>query len=168
MPYIDLPSPPLSHIEVPATNSYREAISYPGVVGTNHYGKCYRATRDIDVGTVVEHFDGSVVRYEDVPEEEIIYIGWRPNDGAWIIPQTNARYINHSCNPNCIANEQCEIIAIKPIEAGEEITIDYVTVTKEEAENIPEATFWDPRWTFQCKCGSENCYGLIDRYFVKE
>lgn len=39
-----------------------------------------------------------------------------------------ARYINHSCDPNAeaeIAGDRIEIRALRPIEAGEEITIDY-------------------------------------------
>jgi SET domain-containing protein len=31
----------------------------------------------------------------------------------------------------------------------------------------PAAHFWDKRWTFECRCGSKDCLGLIDRYIAR-
>src|SRR4029077_17074145 len=76
---------------------------YPAEVSTNSYGKCYRATRDIEPGIVVERFVGKEIPYEEVPESEIIYAA-TDGKGTWTIPLTNARYINHSCDPNCKIN----------------------------------------------------------------
>lgn len=47
-------------------------------------------------------------------------------DGA--TRKNTARYINHSCDPNCEAEQQGERIfihALQHIEAGEELTFDY-------------------------------------------
>jgi len=169
MSFSDLPPPSHlypSHFEISVTNLY-QGESYPAEVGINGCGQCYNATRDITPGTVVERFVGPKVKYEDVPEEEIIYVACNGSD-LWIIPETNARYINHSCDPNCTINDRAEVVAIRPIKAGEEITFDYVTLSEEEWGNGSGFHFWDPRWTFECQCGAEHCYGLIDRYFVKK
>jgi hypothetical protein len=141
-------------------------VLYPAQVDLNHYGKCYRATHDIHPGTIVERFVGREVKYADVPENEIIYAACH-GDGIWTIPTTNARYINHSCHPNCTINSDSEVIAVRSIKAGEEITFDYVTISKEDWAKAPNEYFWDPRWSFTCQCGAENCYGQIDRYYIR-
>jgi uncharacterized protein len=44
------------------------------------------------------------------------------------IPANTARYINHSCKPNCEAegpSGHVYILSIRPIKAGEELTYDY-------------------------------------------
>ena len=53
-------------------------------------------------------------------------------DSKWTIdgsPRSNiARYINHSCAPNCeadIKGGRIMILAVRDIEAGEELTFDY-------------------------------------------
>ncbi len=53
-------------------------------------------------------------------------------DKHWTIdgsPRSNtARYINHSCNPNCeadIRDGKILIFSTRPIAAGEELTMDY-------------------------------------------
>ena len=140
---------------------------YPGKVASNSYGQYYFAARDIEIGTVVERFIGKEVKYEEVPESEIIYAACCGN-GIWVIPMTNVRYINHSCHPNCKINGAGEMVAIKAIPAGEEITFDYVTVSKEEWQKAPKEFFWDSRWSFDCQCGAPNCRGRIDRYFIKD
>ena len=64
-----------------------------------------------------------------------------------------ARYINHSCSPNCevdIVKNEIWISSIKKINKGEELSYDY---------GYP----FDPE-DFKdhiCKCGSKNCIGYI-------
>ncbi len=44
------------------------------------------------------------------------------------IPRNRARYINHSCKPNCEAdgpNGKVFILSLRTIKAGEELTYDY-------------------------------------------
>ena len=57
------------------------------------------------------------------------------------------RAINHSCNPNAKGENGFDI-AIKRINPGDEITVDYV------AENMPLLNF-------DCSCKSDNCRKLI-------
>ena len=64
-----------------------------------------------------------------------------------------ARYINHSCNPNCevdILQNEIWIIAIKNIKKDEELSYDY-------GYQFDEDDYKD----HVCKCGSKNCIGFI-------
>ena len=69
-------------------------------------------------------------------------------------PEYNkARYINHSCNPNCevdIIKDEIWISSIKYIKKGEELSYDYgYEFDKEDFRDHP------------CKCGSSKCVGYI-------
>ena len=64
-----------------------------------------------------------------------------------------ARYINHSCDPNCevdIIENQIWIISIKKIKKGEELNYDY---------GYPFDI--DDYKDHICKCGSKKCIGYI-------
>tara|TARA_Y100000768_G_scaffold94889_1_gene68990 strand:+ start:10713 stop:11204 length:492 start_codon:yes stop_codon:yes gene_type:complete len=64
-----------------------------------------------------------------------------------------ARYINHSCDPNCevdIVNNEIWISSIKKIKKGEELSYDY-------GFEFDKDDFRD----HTCKCGSKNCIGYI-------
>ena len=63
-------------------------------------------------------------------------------------------FFNHGCDPNVIVrlNRYYDFLAIRDIRKGDEITFNYLT------------TEWDlvcEGLDFDCKCGSENCYGRI-------
>lgn len=53
-------------------------------------------------------------------------------------------YGNHSCDPNLSA----EHVALRDIQPGEELTVDY-------------AQFSDVNWSMECHCGSKNCRGIV-------
>jgi uncharacterized protein len=57
--------------------------------------------------------------------------------------------INHSCRPNAGFSGQMSVVAMRNIEAGEEICIDYAT-----CDARPEAGF-------ECECGHSTCRGSI-------
>jgi len=68
-----------------------------------------------------------------------------------------ARFINHSCSPNCetgVWNSRIWISSIKRIPAGTELTYDYMY------EDDPEYTEDDLRY-YRCECGAPNCRGTI-------
>lgn len=62
-----------------------------------------------------------------------------------------ARFINHSCDPNCkydIQDERIWICAVRDIKEGEELTYNY-GYDMEDFEN------------HTCKCGATNCVGYM-------
>lgn len=68
-----------------------------------------------------------------------------------------ARWINHSCDPNCetvIENKRVFIEAARPIGVGEELAYDYM-ISREpgDPENIEEI--------FACRCGAAECRGTM-------
>ncbi|MEP6492720.1 MAG: SET domain-containing protein-lysine N-methyltransferase [bacterium] len=69
----------------------------------------------------------------------------------------DARFINHSCDPNCdavIENGHIWIDAIRDIEPGEELAYDYAYVLEER--HTPAA-----KRRYPCHCGAANCRGTI-------
>lgn len=84
-------------------------------------------------------------------------------DGA--VGGNSARFINHSCDPNCEAiiwvdlhgDDRCDrvyIETVRAIRAGEEITFDYALV-------LPHAPTADDRRRWACACGARNCRGSM-------
>ncbi|MGN6226651.1 MAG: SET domain-containing protein [Dyella sp.] len=76
-----------------------------------------------------------------------------------------ARWINHSCNPNCRAvieesasgdprKDKVLIEAIRTIKPGEELTYNYGIVL-----DVPYTARLKKLW--QCLCGSPNCTGTL-------
>ena len=64
-----------------------------------------------------------------------------------------ARYINHSCDPNCITEltpRSIWVLALRDIQAGEELTFNYRYETKQH----------------RCHCGASHCCGyILDEYY---
>jgi hypothetical protein len=69
----------------------------------------------------------------------------------------DAKYLNHSCDPNCesvIEDNHIWIQAIKPIKAEDELVYDYQFEFEDDYE--PE----DIRY-YACRCGTDKCRGTI-------
>jgi hypothetical protein len=69
----------------------------------------------------------------------------------------DARWINHSCEPNCEAVEEDDCIfieAIRDIQPGEELFYDY-------ALEIDEAITKESKEKFACHCLAANCRGTM-------
>ncbi len=67
------------------------------------------------------------------------------------VPWNSARFINHSCAPNCEATleeDQIWLSALRDVESGEEITFNY-GFDLEDYKAYP------------CHCGSSKCVGYI-------
>lgn len=68
-----------------------------------------------------------------------------------------SRFINHSCDPNCVAwieGQHIWIDALRDIKKGEELAYDY------EYDFLPEYTVEDLEF-YGCRCGSRRCRGTI-------
>jgi SET domain-containing protein len=84
----------------------------------------------------------------EIDDSTIIDAGVRGN---------SARYINHSCSPNCEAvNEDGRIFieARRDIRPGEELSYDYRLETEEPITPSLKATFG-------CNCGARRCRGTL-------
>jgi uncharacterized protein len=72
----------------------------------------------------------------------------------------DARFINHSCNPNCetvIENSRVFIDAIRNIKPGEELGYEYQLTW--ETTDAPEELA-----LYECRCGAKRCRGtMLDR-----
>jgi uncharacterized protein len=138
---------------------------FPSRVADARAGRGLFATRELAHGTVVACFDGPVVAYREVPDHDVCHVLWIGPD-AWMIPTTPARFINHSCAPNCAVvvteDDRLTVATLGPVAAGAELTFDYAAVDDLDRDD-PES-FWDPRWTFACTCATVGCRGQIDRY----
>lgn len=69
----------------------------------------------------------------------------------------DARWINHSCDPNCdavIEDGRIWIEAIRDIAPGEELAYDYAYELKER--HTPAA-----KRRYPCRCGAARCRGTI-------
>ncbi|MDP4039357.1 MAG: SET domain-containing protein-lysine N-methyltransferase [Candidatus Pacearchaeota archaeon] len=68
------------------------------------------------------------------------------------VPKNTAKYINHSCNPNCeteiIDDKEIWVVSKRKINIGEELSFNY-GFGLEEYKDYP------------CKCNSPNCMGYI-------
>jgi hypothetical protein len=109
------------------------------------------ATAFIPTGTVVYvkdpleiTIDGDDARMRDPVMGAIIerYSYVEPS-GQRILSWDLAKYMNHSCDPNTISTGYGFEIAIRDIEAGEEITDDYGLLNVERE--------------MRCLCGSDGC-----------
>jgi hypothetical protein len=82
-----------------------------------------------------------VFRQYATPAGNNVFMLWDEDPREWS-PQ------NHSCNPNT-AYSGLNLIALRGIRAGEELTVDYSKFANPDGE------------PFVCSCGEENCRGTI-------
>ena len=69
----------------------------------------------------------------------------------------SARFINHSCNPNCeavIEDGRVFIETVRRIEPGEELTYDYGLYVEERYTPALKKLY-------ACGCGARNCRGTM-------
>ncbi|MFY9326682.1 MAG: SET domain-containing protein-lysine N-methyltransferase [Georgfuchsia sp.] len=127
------------------------------------HGKGVYATQRIRKDNAIIEYTGERIsedeadeRYQDNPStylfmvEDNLYI-----DG--LSGGNEARYINHSCEPNCVAyleNNRVVIRALKNIQPGVELTYDYQLTDEGDG---PEATPTD----YTCRCGAQLCKGTM-------
>jgi hypothetical protein len=131
------------------------------------HGRGVFATRRIEKGERIIEYLGQRVshdeadrRYEDKDENDSHTFLFIVDSKTVIdagVDGNDARFFNHSCNPNCesvVENRRVFIEALRAIEAGEEMTYDYQLYKDEDdPENIDEV--------FACRCGFEQCRGTM-------
>lgn len=81
------------------------------------------------LGLFLDDFGTEVVSVEDIPEELQSYCINKGN-GKLLCPKdfrkmSIGNYINHSANPNVVHDKEKGYIALRDIEEGEELLVDY-------------------------------------------
>jgi SET domain-containing protein len=114
------------------------------------HGRGVFATRRIEMGEVIIDWSGCSEVLSDeavkrLPREERLFVS--VIDGQNVLFKPPARFVNHSCNPNARGSARRDV-AIRVIEADDEITVDYV------AEQVPGLRL-------RCNCRTPNCRGLL-------
>jgi SET domain-containing protein len=130
-------------------------------------GKGAFALKKIKKGTRIIEYIGERISNEEADERYDDDAMDRPHtflftvDDQTIIDAAvggnDARFINHSCGPNCEAvNDEGRIFieAIKNIPEGAELTYDYQL---ERSGKLPR----DWRRRYACNCGASNCRGTL-------
>ena len=120
-----------------------------------HDAGCYTTT-PIPMGTRVVEYTGPRLTVEEADERyvdcERTYLFGLTDEKHVIDGSGIAAFINHSCDPNCEADEfdgRVWIISIRDIQAGEELTYDYNLYDGEDDDPSP------------CLCGVRTCRGSL-------
>jgi len=119
-------------------------------------GKGAYATAKILKGELIVEFTGEKLTRDEIHQriangKENIDDPLQIDDDIFLDIDNSAYYFNHSCEPNSAIKGKSELIAIKEIRIGEEITYDYSATV---GTNITH-------WTMGCKCGTPNCRHAI-------
>ena len=127
------------------------------------HGKGVFALRPFSKGEVILQAKGPILDdddFEDGSYEDChcLQIGERTYIGS---SGEIDDFVNHSCDPNAgyrVVGQQADLIAIRDIQVGEEITFDYSTSMHNDANEM------------DCQCGTSQCRKRIRdfQYLPKE
>jgi SET domain-containing protein len=133
------------------------------------HGRGAFATRPIPAGTRLIEYAGERItpveadrRYPDAPDGSADHhtMLFAIDDDVVIDASVNgnaARFINHSCDPNCdavIDGKRIFIETIRDVAPGEELAYDYAFV-------LPERHTPAAKRRYPCRCGAASCRGTI-------
>jgi len=135
------------------------------------HGRGAFATRHIPAGTRLIEYAGERLtpaeadaRYPDDPAtpHHTFLFAIEDDDGCEVVIDAavggnDARFINHSCDPNCdavVEHGRIWIDTIRDVAPGEELAYDYAFVLEER--HTPAA-----KRRYPCRCGAARCRGTI-------
>jgi len=146
-----------SRRKTPAPSGKRIQVRRSGV-----HGKGVFALQDIAEGETLIEYVGEVISWDEAqdrhphdPNDPNHTFYFHVNEDKVIDALhggNSSRWINHSCNPNCEADEENDRIyikAIRNIKAGEELNYDYGLIIDEPYTPKLKAEY-------PCWCGSPN------------
>ncbi|XP_078538373.1 histone-lysine N-methyltransferase 2A isoform X2 [Lissotriton helveticus] len=158
---MDLPMPMrFRHLK----KTSKEAV---GVYRSPIHGRGLFCKRNIDAGEMVIEYSGNVIRSTLTDKREKYYdskgIGcymFRIDDSEVVDATMHgnaARFINHSCEPNCYSRvinidgmKRIIIFAVRKIYRGEELTYDYKFPLEDARNKLP------------CNCGAKKCRKFLN------
>ncbi len=131
------------------------------------HGKGVFAVQDIAEGEVLIEYTGEVISWQEAQDRHP-HDPLQPNHTFYFhvdedrvidanVGGNSSRWINHSCDPNCYADERdgrIFIKALRNIAAGEELNYDYGLIIDERYTPKLKAEY-------PCWCGSTNCRGTL-------
>jgi SET domain-containing protein len=146
--------------------------SKPKIVVKNSriHGRGVYAGRKLAKGERVVEYKGELITWKECdrrppsdPDDPHHTFFFSLSDGKHVIDAAvggnAAKWINHSCDPNCETEEDDEgqrvfIVALRDIKAGEELNYDYGLImdgriTAQEKKN------------YACHCGTRKCRGTM-------
>ena len=131
------------------------------------HGKGVFAVQDIPKGDVIIEYVGEVIDWEEAlsrhphdPKDPNHTFYFHVDEDHVIdakVGGNSSRWINHSCDPSCEADEvegRVFIKSLRKIKAGEELNYDYGLIIDEPYTKKLLAEY-------PCWCGSENCRGTL-------
>jgi hypothetical protein len=131
------------------------------------HGKGVFALQDLAEGETLIEYVGEIISWDEAqdrhphdPKDPNHTFYFHVNEDRVIDALhggNSSRWINHSCNPNCEADEENERIFIKAlrnIKAGEELSYDYGLIIDEPYTKKLKAEY-------PCWCGHANCRGTL-------
>lgn len=150
-----------------ATRRARPARAYV-VLRSPIHGRGVFATRTIRKGADIVEYRGRRISMDEAdslpdsdPDNPFHTFLFELNDGRVIdagVRGNAARWINHSCQPNCVPYEDDRgrvfIEAKRTIRAGEELSYDYRL-------NVPGRRTAQMLADYACRCGAPRCRGTM-------
>lgn len=131
------------------------------------HGKGVFALRDLAAGEVILEYTGQIITWQQA-QEHPPHDPSQPNHTFYFhvdddrvidaaVGGNSSRWINHSCDPNCYAEEhqgRIFIVARRPIVAGQELNYDYGLV-------LPERYTKKRKAEYACYCRASTCRGTL-------
>ena len=146
----------------PSASGKRIQVRRSGV-----HGKGVFALQDLAEGETIIEYVGEIISWDEAqdrhphdPSDPNHTFYFHVNEDRVIdalYGGNSSRWINHSCGPNCEADEENDRIFIKAlrnIKAGEELNYDYGLIIDEPYTKKLKAEY-------PCWCGSANCRGTL-------
>lgn len=150
----------------------KPAARQPKIIVKNSriHGRGVYAARNLKKGERVIEYKGELISWKECdrrppsdPDDPFHTFFFSLSDGKHVIDASvggnDARWINHSCNPNCETEEDDEarrvfVVTTRDVNAGEELNYDYGLI-------IDERITPTLKQNYECRCGARNCRGTM-------
>lgn len=117
---------------------------------TRKYGTSIFAARNFRKGEIVFVVSGPIVKKPSIYTVPIDF-------GLYIDPLPPGKLLNHSCEPSCGVRHRTEVVAMRNVKRGDEITIDYAMIVPKYGSKLLKQDI-------TCHCGSKSCRGEFGSY----